>query len=74
MGETISNSQVFWLGFLSQKFLYLHFVGNEGLYSVGKEWEKSLSKKQQAVSFVGHSQLSLSHGLVASQVAKTTSS
>ena len=47
MGETISNSQVFWLGFLSQKFLFLHFVDNEGLYSVGKKWEKSHSKSNK---------------------------
>jgi len=49
-------------------------MGNEGLYSVVKEWEKSHSKKQQAVSFMGHSQISLSRGSIASQVAKTTSS
>ena len=35
-------------------------MGNEGLHSVGKEWEKSQPKKQQAVRFAGHSQLSLS--------------
>ena len=36
-------------------------MGNEGSYNVGKEWEKSHSKKQQAVGFVGHSRLGLSH-------------
>ena len=36
-------------------------MGNEGLCSVGKEWEKSNSKKQQAVSFAGHSRLGLNH-------------
>ena len=36
-------------------------MGNEGLYNVGKEWEKSHSKKQQAVGFAGHSRLGLSH-------------
>ena len=36
-------------------------MGNEGLYNVGKEWEKSHSKKQHAVGFTGHSQLGLSH-------------
>ena len=39
-GYTISNSQVSSQGFLSQKFLgktpYYNFVGNEGLYSIGK--------------------------------------
>ena len=33
-------------------FFFLYFVGNEGLYSVGKKWEKSHSKKQQTVSVV----------------------
>ena len=49
-------------------------MGNEDLYSVGKEWEKSHSKKQQAVGFVGHLRLGLSRESIVSQVAKTTSS
>ena len=49
-------------------------MGNEDLYSVGKEWEKSHSKKQQAVGFVGHLRLGLSCESIVSQVAKTTSS
>ena len=36
-------------------------MGNEGLYNVGKEWEKSHSKKQHAVGFMGHSRLGLCH-------------
>ena len=35
-------------------------MDNEGLYSVGKEWEKPHFKKQQAVSFAGYSRLGLS--------------
>ena len=45
-------------------------MDNEGFYSVGKEWEKSHSKKQQAMGFAGHSRLGLSH----ESLAKTTSS
>ena len=36
-------------------------MNNEGLYSVGKKWERSHSKKQQAIGFVGHWRLGLSH-------------
>ena len=36
-------------------------MGDEGLYSVSKEWEKSHSKSNQAVSLAGHSRLGLSH-------------
>ena len=52
MGKTISNSQVFGQGFFVKNyfkkysFFFLHFMGNEGLYIVGKELEKSHSKKQ----------------------------
>ena len=50
----------------------LHFVCNMGLYSVGKEWEKSHSKKQQAMSFASHSQLSLSYkSLLKSSLSRT---
>ena len=49
-------------------------MGNEDLYSVGKEWEKLHSKKQQVVGFVGHSRLGLSRESIVSQVVKTTSS
>ena len=34
---TISNSQVYLLGFS----LFLQFVGNKGIYSVGKEFGKA---------------------------------
>ena len=37
-----------------------NFVGNVGLYSVGKGMRKTHFKKLQAVSFVSHSQLGLS--------------
>ena len=37
-----------------------NFVGNVGLYSVGKGMRKTHFKKLQAVGFVGHSQLNLS--------------
>ena len=47
-------------------------MGNEGLYSVGKEWEKSHSKKQQVVDFASHSRLSLScESLARSSLLKT---
>ena len=39
MGITISNSQVYLLGFSLKKHS-LQFVGNEGIYSVGKEFGK----------------------------------
>ena len=57
-GYTISNSQVYSQGFLSQNFLGktpYNFVGNVGLYSVGKGMRKSTLEKLQAISFVGHS-------------------
>ena len=38
---TISNSQVFLLGFSLWKYS-LDSVGNEGIYSVGKEFGKTL--------------------------------
>ena len=51
---------------------YILWVGNEGLYSVGKEWEKSHSKKQQAVGFAGHSRLGLSReSLAETSLSKT---
>ena len=40
MGITISNSQVYLLGFLSEKYS-LQFVGNNGIYSVGKKFGKA---------------------------------
>ena len=47
-------------------------MGNEDLYSVGKEWEKSHSKKQQAVGFAGHSRLGLSReSLTKTNLSKT---
>ena len=47
-------------------------MGSEGLYSVGKEWEKTHSKKQQVVGFAGHSRLSLSgESLAKSSLSKT---
>ena len=47
-------------------------MGNDGLYSVGKEWEKSHSKKQQAMGFTGHSRLDLSReSLARSSLSKT---
>ena len=47
-------------------------MGNEGLHSVGKEWDKSHSKKQQVVGFAGHSQLGLScESLTKSSLSKT---
>ena len=47
-------------------------MGNEGLYIVGKELEKSHSEKQQVVSFAGHSRLGLSHkSLVKSRLSMT---
>ena len=57
-GYTISNSQVYSQGFLSQNFpgkTPYNFVGNVGLYSVGKGMRKSTLEKLQAVSFVRHS-------------------
>ena len=51
-------------GFLSQKFLGktpYNFVGNEGLYNVGKGMRKGTLKKLQAESFAGHLRLGLSH-------------
>ena len=36
MGIIISNSQVYFLGFLFEKHS-LHFVGNKGIYSMGKD-------------------------------------
>ena len=47
-------------------------MGNEGLSSVGNEWEKSHSKKQQVVGFVGHSRLGLSReSLAKTSLSKT---
>ena len=47
-------------------------MGNKGLYSVGKEWEKSHSKKQQAVGFAGHSRLGMSReSLMKSNLLRT---
>ena len=62
-GFTVSNSQVYCQGFLSQKFLGktpYNFVGNVSLYSVGKGMRKSTLKQLQAESFASHSRLSLS--------------
>ena len=62
-GYTISNSQVFNQGFLSQNFLGKtphNFVDNEGLYSVGKGMRKSTLKRLQVESFAGHLRLGLS--------------
>ena len=62
-GYTISNSQAFSQGFLSQKFLCktpYNFMGNESLNSVGKGMRKSTLKKLQAQSFACHSLLGLS--------------
>ena len=39
---------------------FLHFVGNEGLYSIGKDLRKGTLKSNQAESFMGHSRLGLS--------------
>jgi len=38
-----------------------NFVGNEGLYNVGKGMGKGTLKKLQAKSFAGHLRLGLSH-------------
>ena len=52
VGMTISNSQVFCQGFLSEKHS-LHFMGNEVIYSVGKEFGKTLFHfAKQRVSWV----------------------
>ena len=54
IGMTISNSQVFCQGFFSEKYS-LHFVGNEGIYSIGKEFGKVLFHfAKQRVSWVPH--------------------
>ena len=54
-GFTISNSQVYSQGFLSQKFFRKtpshNFVGNVGLYSVGKEMRKTPFKKAPGRGF-----------------------
>ena len=51
---TISNSQVFYQGFLSTKHS-LHFMDNEGIYSVRKEFGKALFHfAKQRVSWVPH--------------------
>ena len=39
MGITISNLKCIFQGFLSEKHS-LHFVGNKGIYSVGKDLVK----------------------------------
>ena len=62
-GYTISNSQMCSQGFLFQKFLGktpYNFVGNEGLYMIGKGMRQTHFKKLQVVSFVSHSLLGLS--------------
>ena len=38
----------------------LHFMGNEGVYSVGKGMRKDTLKNNQSESFAGHSRLGLS--------------
>ena len=62
-GYTISNSQVYSQGFLSQNFLGktpYNFMDNAGLYSVGKGMRKNTLKEHQTMSFTGYSRLGLS--------------
>ena len=40
VGITISNSQVYFLGFFFFEKNFLQFVGNESIYSVGKDLVK----------------------------------
>ena len=40
VGIIVSNSQVYLLGFLSEKHSF-QFVGNNGIYSVGKKFGKA---------------------------------
>ena len=40
VGITISNSQVYFLGFFFFKKHFLQYVGNKGIYSVGKDLVK----------------------------------
>ena len=48
-------------------------MGNEGVYSVGKEWEKTHFKKQYEVSVVDHSRLGLSlESLTKSSMLRTS--
>ena len=56
VGITISNSQVYLLGFLSKKH-YLQFLINGGIYSVGKEFGKT------SQLFVKQKLLRILHGM-----------
>ena len=54
VGITISNSQVYLLGFSLKKYS-LQFVGNEGIYNVSKEFGKALYFfGKQNISRVSH--------------------
>ena len=67
VGITISNSQVSFLGFSLWKHS-LQFVGNKGIYSVGKDLVKQNFTFCQTESFVTTSQA----GLTCETLAKTS--
>ena len=58
VGITISNSQVYFLGFFSKKH-FLQFVSNESIYSVGKNMVKQNITFCQTESFASPSRLGL---------------
>ena len=56
MSITISNSQVYFLGFPFKKH-FLQFVGNDGIYSVGKEFGKANTTFCRTECFAGTSRV-----------------
>ena len=69
VGITISNSQVYSLGFFFFEKNFLQFVGNESIYSVGKDLVKQNTIFCQTKCFTSTLQVGLTH----ETLAKTSS-
>ena len=64
VGITISNSQVYFLGFFSEKHS-LQFVDNKSIYIVRKDMVKQNITFCQTETFIGPSRVSLTHETLA---------
>ena len=69
VGITISNSQVYFLGFFFFEKHFLQFVGNESIYSLGKDLVKQNTIFYQTKCFTRTLQV----GLTRETLAKTSS-
>ena len=68
VGITISNSQIYFLGFFFSKKHSLQFVGNEGIYSMSKNLVKQNTTFCQIEGFAGPTQVGLTHEILVKNI------